>query len=169
MSVILEADRQAQWAVRAEQGAQPRRNERQWAAKTVRHRLHPEEYAAAQRLLRDCMPAFEGASAGGERVDCDNGAEYRLVRQVDARRSLEIAKIAVSLRAQLPGCHACLECLARGESLSDVARAMRYMRQRRERLVPNVEMAANGVQIVLAALAEFYGDNVRRVGFSAAA
>lgn len=122
---ILEADRQAQWRERQEQGGPRRQYETRWVIEKMRPYLPPEHVTLAY-LIRDLCARSRGLRIiTSERVDNGNGAEAALLSRLDAGRKLAGYDGAVRARLDAAGGR-CLTCVAEEYTLAQTISACGY-------------------------------------------
>ena len=127
MSQLLEKDRQAQWAERAEQGI-TRRRKSEWVIEQMRKALPLDHVHLANRLM-DLHATAEGVKlAGYERVQGGgNSREGAMAARCDAMRALNGFDAAVRSRLGANGSR-CFWSIAWGQSLAETIRACEYAR-----------------------------------------
>lgn len=124
MSALLEKDRQAQWAERAEQGSPRRQYETRWVIEKMRPYIEPEHYTLAH-TIRDLNARMKGLRLMvGERVDIGNTAEIAALSRLDAGRKLAGYRGAVL--ARVAGGGRCLDCIAEEYTLAQTITACGY-------------------------------------------
>lgn len=157
MSALLEKDRQAQWAERAEQGSGKRQPRRIWAVEAMKPELEESEYAAAQRAVRECILFFPGAKANLDRVDMA-WSDAGLAKQMDAGHALFGLRQGVTKRCKITCAPNVVEWLVQLYTLQDVAGALGFMRQMgaSREPIPDTRPARRIVQHVLIGMAEYY-------------
>lgn len=154
MVAILEADRQAQWRERAEQGGK-RLYRSRWLIHTLRDYLPPEHVGLAERLAT-LQAMVDGARIISQRVDHGgNRAEANMVRQIDAARELAGLEQAASVRAGV-GARQCFWAIAESDNLESMMARCALPRGSRGR-------AIKLVQLTLIALDEYLTGNAEDV------
>lgn len=125
-SRILEADRQARWRLRHEQGTdKPRKSK--WIITTLQRYLPPEHVALCQRLAA-LQAVVEGCRDLAERVDgAGNGVEAQMARQVDALQALYGYEAAARTRFCAQAAKVVM-CIAASDSLERTMRVVGYPR-----------------------------------------
>lgn len=115
-SAILEADRQAQWRLRQEQGAKKRRKSA-WVIMTLRDYLPPEHVSLAHELAR-LQAIVEGCRVMESRVDgSGNNAEIAIAARMDAMRSITGYE-AAARTAHGPVSAQCVRAIAESDTLA---------------------------------------------------
>jgi hypothetical protein len=124
MSALLEKDRQAQWAERAEQGAPRRQYETRWVIEKMRPYIEPQHYTLAY-TIRDLTARSRGLRVGvTERVDMGNAAEIAALSRLDAGR--KIAGYRGAVTARVAGGAKCFDCIADEYTLAQTITACGY-------------------------------------------
>ena len=161
MSRILEADRQAQWRERAEQGADW--EGRQSAKKTALQRLKPElteqEWHAGLRCIEEAGPIF-GIRVRDDVVVDHCASDYGMAAKLTAMRLHENARQATFRRSGIAKAGACLDGVANLLTLPELALALNLVRSRgplrpRE---PDTRTLKPMLRLVLISLAEHYAE-----------
>jgi hypothetical protein len=124
MSALLERDRQAQWAERAERGAPRRQYETRWVIEKMRPYIEPQHYTLAF-VIRDLNARRQGLRLmTGERVDIGNTAEIAALSRLEAGRKLAGYRGAVT--ARVAGGGRCFDCIADEYTLAQTITACGY-------------------------------------------
>lgn len=124
MSALLEKDRQAQWAERAEQGGSRKQYETRWVIEKMRPYIEPEHYTLAHSI-RDLVARSRGLRVGvTERVDMGNAAEIAALSRLDAGR--KVAGYRGAVLARVAGGGKCFDCIADEYTLAQTITACGY-------------------------------------------
>lgn len=124
MSQLLEKDRQAKWAERAEQGGARKQYETRWVIEKMRPYIEPEHYTLAH-TIRDLVARSRGLRVGVvERVDMGNAAEIAALSRLDAGR--KVAGYRGAVLARVAGGGKCFDCIADEYTLAQTIRACGY-------------------------------------------
>ena len=145
-------------------GESKRQPRRIWAVEALKPELAEDEYAAAQRAVRECILFFPGAKANLDRVDMA-WSDAGLAKQVDAGHALYGLRQGVSKRCSITCAPNVVEWLVQLYTLQDVAGALGFLRSMgagRES-IPDTRPAKRIVKYVLIGMAEYYADCDRGV------
>lgn len=159
MSQLLEKDRQAQWAERKEQGAGKRQPRRVWAVEALKPELSEDEYAAAQRAVRECILFFPGAKANYDRVDMA-WSDAGMAKQMDAGHALYGLRQGVSKRSNYERAPICAEWIVQLYTLQDIAAGFGWKRSKGAGRgdEPDLRRTRPFVRLVLMSMADYYAD-----------
>lgn len=139
---------------------QPRRI---WAVEALKPELTEDEYAAAQRAVRECILFFPGAKANYDRVDIA-WSDAGMAKQMDAGHSLYGLRQAMTKRCSITCAPNVAEWIVQLYTLQDMACALNFWRQMGKRdPIPDTRPAKRIVQHVLIGMAEYYADCDRGV------
>jgi hypothetical protein len=162
-SRILEADRQALWDERKEQGSEVldgRQKARVWAIKALKPELTEQEWAAACRAVTECSAAFDAMRRAfdGDLVDCGGGSDFGLAARVTACQRLEGLRQAVTARVDRPRAGACVEWIAQLWTLPEIAAGLEMYRWTGSprRRTPDIRPAKPFVRLVLIGMADYF-------------
>lgn len=138
-------------------GETRRQPRRVWAVEALKPELGEDEYAAAQRAVRECILFFPGAKANLDKVDMawnDAG----MASKMDAGHSLYGLRQGVSKRCSITCAPNVVEWLVQLYTLQDVAGALGFMRQMGASRdpIPDTRPAKRIVKYVLIGMAEYY-------------
>lgn len=146
---ILEADRQARWRLRQEQGRdKPRKS--QWVITTLRNYLSPDEVSVAHHIA-GLWATAQGAREMHDYVDGASPGDQHMAAQIDAMRELHRFEAAALSRVSRAA-RACMWAIAESDNLAVTARRMGFHADARgavKRLV----------QITLLALSDYWEEN----------
>lgn len=159
MSRILEADRQARWAQRAEQGAESRQNGRKWAVEAIVAQITQAQHEAAKRAVRETSAVWDAVrrDLGSPIVDCGGLTDYGLAAKVTASRKLIKLRHEVFMRLKDSEAEKCLEAICRRDTLEDVAVMLSLWRKMgRRNPIPDLRAAGRAVGRVLPVLENYY-------------
>ena len=148
-SRLLEADRQARWKLRKEQGTdKPRRSA--WVVTTYQRFLSPDEVAVAHHLA-GLWATAQGAKEMHDYVDGVQATDRHMAAVCDALR--ELAGFEAAARARVnPAAVRCMWAVAESEHASACARRMGFS-------VNSHGAVKKLLQITLIALSEYWEEN----------
>lgn len=147
-NAILEADRQARWRLRAEQGTdKPRRSE--WVVSRFHNYLSPEQRGTANFIVGLWETAI-GVRETGERVDCA-ATDGRLITRIHAMRELHGYEQAALTRVN-DVARRCMWAIAESENMRATGLRMGFNPR-------SVSAIKRLVQLTLITLAEYKEEN----------
>ena len=140
-------------------GDDKRQPRRIWAAEAMKPELTEEEYAAAQRAVRECILFFPGAKANYDRVDMA-WSDAGMAKQMDAGHSLYGLRQGVTKRCKITAAPNVAEWIVQLHTLQDIASAMSFFRSMGASRdpIPDIRPAKRIVHHVLIGMAEYYAD-----------
>lgn len=151
---------EAEW----QHGQASRQPRRIWAAEAMKPELREDEYAAAQRAVRECILFFPGAKQNYDRVDMA-WSDAGMAKQMDAGHALYGLRQGVTKRCKAESAPNVAEWIVQLYTLQDIASGLSFYRSMGAGRppIPDIRPAKRVVQHVLIGMAEYYADCDRGV------